>query len=422
MRNILLYILSFLVIGFNFADAKVLYTWSQVVQDGKLSVRAIVDDDVCPVAYVDNNEAAMSERCFTKYEGGTEKVCELLVQQGVRDISIDGIQIPVLPKKISKIAFIGDTGCRINMLYQQECNSLESWPLKKNLDSITLHKPDLVIHVGDYHYRSGRCRNVDKCGSVYGYNAQAWYSDWFEPTKNIALQSPFLFVRGNHESCDRAYNGWFKYLDSYPYLHEKCESFVSSWFLDIGPMKFFVFDSSSGDDMLANNNQVEVFNKQFSKVIQDPSNKPIWFLTHRPLWRSPKREFLTLKNNGNLAQVEAFGDNFPSNVTTIVSGHIHIAQILLMDNAPDQIIVGNGGALLHAQNQKPTYYNMEFNYLNNRHYLAREVRNFFGFGFAILNLDNHTFAFYDQNNEEVYSTQLTDNFKIATTHIKNTDF
>ena len=48
-----------------------------------------------------------------------------------------------------------------------------------------------------------------------------------------------------------------------------------------------------------------------------------------------------------------------------------------MDNVPDQIIVGNGGALLHAQDQEPVYQNVEFNYPNSRNYLAHEVRNFF---------------------------------------------
>lgn len=133
-------------------------------------------------------------------------------------------------------------------------------------------------------------------------------------------------------------------------------------------MKFFIFDSSSGEEIFTTQSTVDAFERQFDKLIQD---KPTWFLTHKPLLRSPKKEFLTLKSHGNLTQIEAFGDKFPSNVTTIVSGHIHIAQILLMDNVPDQIIVGNGGALLHAQDQEPVYQNVEFNYPNSRNYSTR---------------------------------------------------
>ncbi|MDD9331362.1 MAG: metallophosphoesterase [Wolbachia sp.] len=410
--NIFIYLILFFIINFQTVHAEILYTWSQVVPENKLSIRAIIDNDTCPVAYIDGEEGEMLNRSSINYDDHIEKVCELLVDRDTKNISIENVQIPVLSEKMEKIAFIGDTGCRINMLFQQECSSLDSWPLKKNLDSIALHEPDLIIHVGDYHYRKTKCRNTKKCGDIYGYNKEAWYTDWFEPAKDIFLKSPFLFVRGNHESCDRAHEGWFRYLDSYPFLPEKCENFVSSWFFDIELMKFFIFDSSSGEDIFTTKSEIYAFEKQFSKLIQDNSNKPIWLLTHRPLWRSPKKKFLTLKSQGNLLQIEAFGDKFPNNVTAVVSGHIHIAQMLLMDSVPDQIIVGNGGALLHAQNQEPTYKNVEFDYSNDKHYLAHEVKNFFGFGFAILDLDDYRFTFYDQDNKEMCSVQLTKDFKI----------
>lgn len=416
---IFVYIFLLLTINFNHVYAEVLYMWSQVVPENKLSVRAIVENDTCPIAYVDGKEVEMLERFSAIYEKKIEKVCEILVKRDVEEVKINETQIPTLPEKIKKIAFIGDTGCRINMLNQQECNSIVSWPLKKNLDSIAFHKPDLVIHVGDYHYRKNQCRNTKKCGNIYGYNSQAWYTDWFNPAKEISLLYPFLFVRGNHESCNRAHEGWFRYLDPYPFLFEKCENFTPSWFFDIESIKLFVFDSSSGQDIFTNKNEINIFSKQFDKITHDNSNKPIWFLTHRPLWRSPKKEFLTLKDHGNISQVEAFANKFPSNVSAIVSGHIHIAQILLMDNVPDQIIVGNGGALLHAQDQEPIYQNIKFNYSNDKHYLAREVRNFFGFGFAILNLDEHELTFYNQDNKKINSIKLTENFKILADKIEN---
>lgn len=401
-----------LITSFHFVYAQILYTWSQVIPENKLSVRAITNNNMCPIAYVNGKEVAMLSRSSINNDDYTETVCELIAETSAQNISIDNIQVPILPEKISKIAFIGDTGCRVNALFQQECNSVDSWPLKKNLDSIVLHKPDLIIHVGDYHYRKTKCRNTQKCGDIYGYNKEAWYADWFEPAKNTLPQSSFLFVRGNHENCDRAYEGWFRYLDPYPFSPEKCENLVPSWSLNAGPMRFFIFDSSSGEDIFTNQSIADAFEKQFDKLTQDSSDKPTWFLTHRPLWRSPKKEFLTLKSHGNLTQIEAFGDKFPSNVTTIVSGHIHIAQILLMDNVPDQIIVGNGGALLHAQDQEPIYQNVEFSYSNGKSYLAHEVRNFLGFGFAILNLYNHKFTFYNQDNKEIYSAKLTKDFKL----------
>ncbi|MGL9732924.1 MAG: metallophosphoesterase [Wolbachia sp.] len=412
IANILIFLILSLINSFYSIHAQILYTWSQAIPENKLSVRTIIDNDTCPIVRVDSEEIKMLSRSSINNDNHIETVCELTVETSAENININNIQIPILPEKISKIAFIGDTGCRINALFQQECNSINSWPFKKNLDSIASHKPDLIIHVGDYHYRKTKCRNEQKCGNIYGYNKEAWYADLFEPAKDILLQSSFLFVRGNHESCNRAYKGWFRYLDPYPFSFEKCENFIPSWSLDIGPMKFFIFDSSSGEDIFTTHSTIDAFRKQFNKLTQDNSNKPTWFLTHRPLWRSLKKEFLTLKSHGNLTQIEAFGDKFPSNVTTIVSGHIHIAQILLMSNVPDQIIIGNGGVLLHAQDQKPTYQNVEFSYSNGKNYLAHEARNFFGFGFAILNLDNHKFTLYNQDNQEMYSTQLTEDFEL----------
>ncbi|VDK64580.1 unnamed protein product [Onchocerca ochengi] len=50
----------------------------------------------------------------------------------------------------------------------------------------------------------------------------------------------------NHEDCNGAYEGWFRYLDPYPISSEKCIDCIPSWSLDAGPIRFFVFDSSSG--------------------------------------------------------------------------------------------------------------------------------------------------------------------------------
>ena len=402
------FISIFLLLTINFIPsyAEILYSWSQVIPNNKLSVRAIVNDDKCPIAYIEGREVQMLDRYSSK---DFEKVCELLLERNTKSIQIDHKQIPTLPRKINKIAFIGDTGCRVNILFQQECNSIDSWPLKRNLDSIMLHEPDLIIHVGDYHYRQAKCRNIQKCGNVYGYNTQAWYTDWFEPAKEISLRCPFLFVRGNHENCDRAYEGWFKYLDPYQYLSKKCENFVPGWFFDTESLKFFIFDSSFGQDIFTTKDEINAFNEQFNELLENNLNKPTWFVTHRPLWRSPKKEVLTLNNH---AQVEALANNFPDNIASIVSGHIHIAQILLMKDLPDQITIGNGGALLHAQNQKSLYKNVEFNYSHNKNYLANEIRNLFGFGFAVLNIDDLELIFYNQYNDVTYVAKLTKDFRI----------
>ncbi|WFW29608.1 MAG: metallophosphoesterase [Wolbachia endosymbiont of Menacanthus eurysternus] len=398
----------FLTNNFRTTYAQILYAWSQVIPENKLSVRAIVDNNTCPIINIDTKKIKMLNRSSNNYN---ETVCEMVTEINARNINIDNRQISTLPKKFNKIAFIGDTGCKINAFFQQECNSINSWPLKKNLDSIASHKPDLIVHVGDYHYRRAKCRNKQKCNNIYGYNKETWYADWFEPAKDILSQFSFLFIRGNHENCNRAHEGWFKYLDPYPFSYKKCENFIPSWLLDIGPIRFLVFDSSSGEDTFTTKNTIDIVEKQSNKLIHNSSYKPIWLLTHKPIWGLTKKELLTLKIFSNSTQIKIFKNKLLNNITTIISGHIHIAQILLMANAPDQIIVGNGGALLYSQDQKHIYQNIKFNHPNNKIYLAHEIRTFSGFGFAILNLNNRKFTFYNQNNEEIHSVQLTKNFE-----------
>ena len=69
--------------------------------------------------------------------------------------------------------------------------------------------PDLVVHVGDYHYRENACPAGDAgCStSPWGYGWDAWDADFFTPAKRLLAVAPWIVVRGNHESCDRAGQG-----------------------------------------------------------------------------------------------------------------------------------------------------------------------------------------------------------------------
>nr|QHB15550.1 SP49.7 [Bemisia tabaci] len=405
-NNVLIVLILVIISNLQHIHARTLYTWSQVVPQNQLSVRAITDDNACPIARVDNKQVEMKIRSSMN---NTETVCELIVDRLARHITVDDKKIATLPKNIRKIAIIGDTGCRIKGDEQQACNSAEGWPLRKNLEAIALHKPELIVHVGDYLYRQTKCLETTSCGNLFGYNPETWYADWFDPARDISLRAPFIFIRGNHEACGRGHEGWFRYLDPFPFAPENCKPLDFSWAFDVGPVKFFIFDTSSPEEIFERQRKINAFNK-FNSLICD---KPTWFLTHRPLWCTTTREpeVVALKSQGNLTDIEEFQDEFPKNVSAILSGHFHIAQILLMDDFPDQIIVGNGGALLYAQDQKPIYKNVDFHYPNGKNYSAHDIRNFFGFGFAIARLDSRALMFFNSDNKRLYSAGLTDDFK-----------
>lgn len=397
------FILFVLLLPFHL-KAKVVYLWSQVIPDNMISVRAIVDDANCPMACVDGEEMAMNERASPVEKKFPEKVCQLSLPKDVEEIIIDDHQVPTLPAQIKKIAFIGDTGCRVTNLVEQACSSEKEWPLTLVLNSISTHKPDLIVHVGDYHYREKTCKSGQKCSQVYNYGSSSWYSDWFDPARDISALSPFLFVRGNHEGCSRAYEGWFRYFDSNDFSSAKCPNYTPSWVFDAGPIQLDIFDSSYGKDSDYTEEQIKAFSKQFDSLLQKNNPKPAWFLTHRPLWSHAKKSVI-FYHDGNIAQVRAFGNKFPANISAIISGHVHIAQIIFMEGKPTQIMVGNGGSLLYSQDQKPVLCRVDLEGAK-----AKEIRTLHGFGFAILDLDEHKMSFYDENNNETYFVNLTEDF------------
>ncbi|MGN7618982.1 MAG: metallophosphoesterase family protein [Ehrlichia sp.] len=344
-------------------------------------------------------------------------MCELLVSQFTKELSIDGRSIPSLSHKIRRIAVIGDTGCIISFrhgeLREQHCASSEKWPLKKILHHIGEHNPDLVIHVGDYLYRAAKCVNVENCGTVHGDNSATWKAEWLEASMLLSSKSPFLFVRGNHENCNRAYMGWFRYLDPHGNLIAagECQNFTDSWMfnakrLDDRNIDFYVFDSSFGSEKIVSNLEVKNLNEQFLPILENESSS-IWFLTHRPLW-SYSDVGKGGVYHGNLAQVKAFGDLFPDNVSAILSGHVHLSQMLSLRSVqekhiPMQMIVGNSGALLHNVPEG----RLLVEDIRIGDVIADTITSGLNFGFALIEVeesdkeDNTVVTFYNQFNEKV---------------------
>jgi hypothetical protein len=135
-----------------------------------------------------------------------------------------------LPKAtVQRIVLLGDTGCRIKISANgqgdplQDCSSADAWPWARIARAAAREKPDLVIHVGDYHYREYcedplRCTPLRERGVVVSYGWVGWQADFFAPAAPLLAQAPWVFVRGNHENCDRGGEGWMRFLSPSPYL------------------------------------------------------------------------------------------------------------------------------------------------------------------------------------------------------------
>jgi predicted phosphodiesterase len=333
--------------------------WTQLGPDGVLIARALADK-TCPAITIDGVETALSRRA-----GATDAfpgvVCEAEVPPSATRASIAGAALPLLPDRIDRIAVIGDTGCRIEEWDGhddiQACNDPRAWPLAEIAGQVAAAKPDLIIHVGDYIYREAPCpKGAAGCaGSPWGDNADTWQADVFGPMAPAIRAAPWIHIRGNHETCDRAGNGWFRYLDPRD-VPASCQQFTEPYTVPVADLQFLVMDTAAAGDQQTSDDLNAAYSAQLDQLrsLTQPGD---WLLTHKPivggvLRLSPKgvvdagaRE--TAVDN---ATFRAVSDNrVPDGIDVVLSGHIHLAEAILPDDAarrPLQVIAGNSGTKL----------------------------------------------------------------------------
>src|SRR5260370_28786262 len=204
------------------AKARILAQWVQVGPDGTSSVRAITED-ACPSVTFDGKPMPMSVRSAPGRSFGDVKPaqfpvrgCEAMMPGDAVAAVLDGKALPLPRPNPQRILVFGDTGCRLATgNATQDCNDINAWPFPKIAAMAAAARPDLVIHVGDYHYREGACPadSAGCAGRPWGYGWDAWNADFFAPAAPLFAAAPWVMVRGNHEDCSRAGEGWFRFLD-----------------------------------------------------------------------------------------------------------------------------------------------------------------------------------------------------------------
>src|SRR5438309_1335623 len=75
----------------------------------------------------------------------------------------------------------------------QDCNDPMSWPFATIARLAAAKHPDLVIHVGDYHYRESPCPadRLGCAGSPHGDNWAVWQKDLFDPAAPLLAAAPW---------------------------------------------------------------------------------------------------------------------------------------------------------------------------------------------------------------------------------------
>jgi Calcineurin-like phosphoesterase len=305
-------------------------------------------------------------------------VCSANIPAGAQKASVAGVEIPAtMPRQVQTVAGLADTGCRIKGAVQ-DCNSTSAWPLQPIAEQIAKADPDLIIHVGDYFYREEKCPadKQDRCkGSPpppkdvpFEDSGAGWIADFFEPARAMFGTAPLLAVRGNHEVCSKGGNGFYLFMDMRPGTEGACAPkqeggalqppvvITPTWSVDVPlisgrDLRLIVVDSANGYDygLSPFSRRLRPEYRAAAKLADDSGVNP-WLVTHQP----PVGITSTKLNPGNIPDWQnwvaddqtAASHGLLSKYTAMVSGHLHLSQVIKVPGLPPQFVFGGGGTKL----------------------------------------------------------------------------
>ena len=347
--------------------------------NGTMTVRAIVESGNCPRVVTDIGSTVMSLRALGDLGGvgpsprtGTGfpfKVCTATLPKAPGWATLEGRLLPLPKATVRRIVVVGDTGCRLKSSKSggayQSCKDASAYPFAAIAKSAARWKPDLVIHVGDYHYRESPCpEGKPGCAqSPYGYGWDAWNADFFHPAAPLLAVAPIVAARGNHEVCERAGVGFRLLLDqSFQSARTSCldpdldgvADFSPSYAVPLGSdWQLVVFDSSRAGNLPLKPTEVDfpsfVNMRREIGVLSRRARHTI-LVDHHPLlaYAAAKAQNGTVIYPGNAALISTFmvdGQELtPRGVDLILSGHVHAWEALRFSSGqPAQIVAGFSG-------------------------------------------------------------------------------
>ncbi len=344
--------------------------------EGQLRIHVLTQRLQCPVLQVDGRSQAMALRVGPQNEPVSAqrsarfpgRVCETVLSHRPRRLTLNGQKLPVPARTVvRKIVLLGDTGCRIKgLILNQACNDPGQWPLAQVARSAAGEHPDLVIHVGDYLYRESACVSGGCAGSPQGYGWDSWRADFFEPLQPLLAAAPWVLVRGNHESCARAGQGWFRFLDPHPYLaQQSCSGALQEDDLLTAPYaialdakhQLIVMDSAAASEKKLRRDAALVsrFAQQFQRVAQlTRGHAHNWLVLHHDALGYGYLPLLGYQTSNATLQ-SALAQAFPEGlgaltIQLVLQGHIHTFELNRFAGIqPLALITGFGGALLEPE-------------------------------------------------------------------------
>lgn len=346
--------------------------WVEMAPGGGSVVRVLAEAVSCPMLEVDGHGVPMATRAGpavltprpnkANVAAGSAfpgLVCELALPSTTQRASLAGRPLPLPRHRIDRIVVIGDTGCRLKDADQawQGCNDPAQWPFAAIAAQAAVLHPDLVLHVGDYLYRENPCPagHRDCADTVWGYGEAGWRTDFLDPAAPLLAAAPWAMVRGNHEECSRAGQGWWRLLDPHPLLamrdcldpeNDAAGNHTDPYTVTLGGgAQLIIADLIELAEGKPNDpGAVEAFGKDMALIASLARSAPDTFVTaHYPM-----NAVLWGKNgNGTVAigskPVSAFAPTQIAGVRAMLAGHIHFFQYASFADRPAQVIAGFSG-------------------------------------------------------------------------------
>jgi len=352
-------------------------------EDGIASARAVTTAPACPLIDVDGHVAPMNVRApfgavpprgkdhsaafHPEAPSSPVLACETVLPPGAGRVAVAGRPLPLPKADVRRIVVIGDTGCRLKGKEFQDCNDPQAYPFARVAASAAAWKPDLVVHVGDFHYREDPCPagRPGCAGSPYGYGWDAWNADFFAPARPLLGSAPWVLARGNHETCSRGGQGWWRFLDAHPYdPAANCDDpraddradYTDPYAVPLGgDAQLIVFDSANtnwkgfrpGDARIAR--YADTWRKIDALAKRRRHNIAV---DHHPLYafganRDDKTGAITLFG-GDAGLTQVFGAVnprlLPGSIDLLLSGHVHLwEQTSFASDHPTQFVAGFAG-------------------------------------------------------------------------------
>lgn len=365
--------------------------------------------------------------------------CEASIPSTAKSASINGTPLKLMPTKVNRVVVVGDTGCRLKgptAFVQasdgtstggdplQDCTDEAAWPWAKIAKVAASFNPDLVIHNGDIHYREGFPKGIQKrwggaANAANGgsevnndtvilpkfvaakiddsitYGWRAWEEDFFKSAGPLLAVAPWAITRGNHELCDRAAQGWFRFLDprSFPagepeydsaYVagssysnnasgKKYCSQYIDPVAMTVGDLQLVLLDasmmnsaaglsSSKGSTFLDHIRVARQLTQVSALKDSSDTSKVSWIVSHKPFFAYSGGAAVANNATASSAGADtwqlqkaiatgtesmAFGNgSLPANTQMTHAGHIHGFQMISHPTAsglPMNILMGTTG-------------------------------------------------------------------------------